>query len=160
MGAVFGLFAGFYYWINLMVGKNYIEDLGKLHFWITFLGVNITFFPMHFLGLAGMPRRIPDYPDSFYDWNFIASFGSILTTIGIFVFFLLIICLFWKKNKKEIRNFLFYYIDSFYFKGQVFLISSYLKNSLNISNNSQITSYFLNFSWLRKYEKNIYKFLK
>ena len=61
MGVVFGLFAGFYYWIELMTGLKYSDILGKLHFWLTFVGVNLTFFPMHFLGIAGMPRRIPDY---------------------------------------------------------------------------------------------------
>lgn len=63
MGAVFALFAGFYYWFLFLTGKAYSEYLGQLHFWTTFIGVNVTFFPMHFLGLAGMPRRVPDYPD-------------------------------------------------------------------------------------------------
>lgn len=65
MGAVFALFAGFYHWFSFLTGKSYSEVLGQLHFWSTFVGVNITFFPMHFLGLSGMPRRIPDYPDVF-----------------------------------------------------------------------------------------------
>ena len=69
LGAMFTIFAGFYYWIGKMSGRQYPEKLGKLHFWITFIGVNLTFFPMHFLGLAGMPRRIPDYPDAFAGWN-------------------------------------------------------------------------------------------
>lgn len=59
MGAVFAIFAGWYYWIGKIVGNNYPEILGKIHFWSTFIGVNLCFFPMHFLGLAGMPRRIP-----------------------------------------------------------------------------------------------------
>lgn len=66
MGAVFALFAGFYYWFLFLTGKSYSEYLGQLHFWTTFVGVNVTFFPMHFLGLAGMPRRIPDYPDVYH----------------------------------------------------------------------------------------------
>ena len=66
MGAVFGLFAGFYFWIGKITGLQYPETLGQIHFWLTFIGVNITFFPMHFLGIAGMPRRIPDYPDVYY----------------------------------------------------------------------------------------------
>jgi len=66
MGAVFGIFAGFYYWFNKMTGKNYIEILGQIHFWLFFIVVNLTFFPMHFLGLAGMPRRIAEYPHTFY----------------------------------------------------------------------------------------------
>jgi heme/copper-type cytochrome/quinol oxidase subunit 1 len=63
MGVVFGLFSAFYYWIDVFTGLKYSEHYGRIHFWLTFLGVNMTFFPMHFLGLAGMPRRIPDYPD-------------------------------------------------------------------------------------------------
>jgi cytochrome c oxidase subunit 1 len=90
MGAVFALFAGFYYWIGKIVGYQYPEFLGKIHFWITFVGVNLTFFPMHFLGLAGMPRRIPDYPDSFAFWNLLASYGSYITLIGLFLFLYII----------------------------------------------------------------------
>jgi len=86
MGAVFGLFAGFYYWVSKMTGVQYPEMLGQVHFWITFVGVNLTFFPMHFLGLAGMPRRVPDYPDAFAGWNAVASWGSYVTTIGIALF--------------------------------------------------------------------------
>jgi cytochrome c oxidase subunit 1 len=67
MGAVFAIFAGFYYWLEKMFNVKYNEVLGQIHFWSFFLGVNITFFPMHFLGLSGMPRRIPDYPASFYE---------------------------------------------------------------------------------------------
>ncbi|KAI9710021.1 MAG: cytochrome c oxidase subunit 1 [Candelaria pacifica] len=87
MGAVFALFAGFYYWIGKISGLQYPETLGQIHFWIFFLGVNITFFPMHFLGLAGMPRRIPDYPDAFAGWNAVASYGSYLSVLGAVFFF-------------------------------------------------------------------------
>lgn len=87
MGAVFALFAGFYYWIGKISGLQYPETLGQIHFWIFFLGVNITFFPMHFLGLAGMPRRIPDYPDAFAGWNAVASYGSYLSVLGAIFFF-------------------------------------------------------------------------
>jgi cytochrome c oxidase subunit 1 len=87
MGAVFAIFAGFYFWISKFIGLQYLEVLGQIHFWIFFIGVNITFFPMHFLGLAGMPRRIPDYPDSFAGWNLIASYGSYLSAISAFFFF-------------------------------------------------------------------------
>ena len=65
MGAVFAMFAAFYYWVPKITGKIYSETLGKIQFWTLFIGVNLTFFPMHFLGLSGMPRRIPDYPDAF-----------------------------------------------------------------------------------------------
>merc|ERR1712147_435273 len=87
MGAVFGIFAGFYFWFPKMFGVNFNELLGKIHFWIMFIGVNVTFFPMHFLGLAGMPRRIPDYPDSFAYWNKISSFGSAMSGVGLIFFF-------------------------------------------------------------------------
>jgi len=90
MGAVFAVFAGFYYWLPKFLGFHGPFILMKLHFWLFFVGVNITFFPMHFLGLAGMPRRIPDYPDAFYEWNYIASLGSILSTISAVLFFSII----------------------------------------------------------------------
>ena len=86
MGAVFALFAGFYYWAPKIVGKTYNELLGKIHFWTLFVGVNLTFFPQHFLGLAGMPRRIPDYPDAFSGWNAISSFGSLVSVVAIVLF--------------------------------------------------------------------------
>ena len=88
MGAVFAIFAGFYFWIAKMTGLQYSEVLGKIHFWIFFIGVNITFFPMHFLGLAGMPRRVPDYPSAYAEWNLIASYGSYLSAISSVFFFL------------------------------------------------------------------------
>ena len=90
MGVVFGLFAGFYFWIEYLMGLKYSTHLGKIHFILTFVGVNITFFPMHFLGLAGMPRRIPDYPDIYWTWNYYSSIGSLITVIGLFFFFLLL----------------------------------------------------------------------
>ena len=86
LGAVFSIFAGFYYWLPKMCGRRYPEALGRLHFWITFIGVNLTFFPMHFLGLAGMPRRIPDYPDAFAGWNMVASIGSYISGVGVLLF--------------------------------------------------------------------------
>jgi cytochrome c oxidase subunit 1 len=86
MGAVFALFAGFYYWEAKIIGKTYNELLGNIHFWTLFVGVNLTFFPQHFLGLAGMPRRIPDYPDAFTGWNTISSFGSLISVVATLLF--------------------------------------------------------------------------
>lgn len=90
MGAVFGIFSGFYFWFGKLTGLQYPEILGQIHFWIFFLGVNLTFFPMHFLGLAGMPRRIPDYPDAFTGWNAIASFGSYVSAFSALLFFYIV----------------------------------------------------------------------
>jgi len=86
MGAVFALFSAFYYWISKMTGKGYSELLGQIHFWSLFIGVNLTFFPQHFLGLSGMPRRIPDYPDAFAGWNLVSSFGSIISIVSTLLF--------------------------------------------------------------------------
>jgi len=90
MGAVFAIFAGWYYWIGKITGLQYPEVLGQIHFWLFFIGVNLTFFPMHFLGLAGMPRRIPDYPDAFASWNALASFGSYVSLISAVFFFYIV----------------------------------------------------------------------
>lgn len=89
LGAVFALFCGYYYWIGKISGRQYPEWAGKLHFWITFIGVNMIFFPQHFLGLAGMPRRIPDYPNEYAQWNEISSYGAAITGIAT-VFFIIL----------------------------------------------------------------------
>jgi cytochrome c oxidase subunit 1 len=102
MGAVFAVFSGFYFWLEKMIKLKYPEILGKIHFWITFVGVNITFFPMHFLGLAGMPRRIPDYPDAYSNWNSIASYGSYISLIGAFFFMYIIYATFLTQKEKTI----------------------------------------------------------
>jgi heme/copper-type cytochrome/quinol oxidase subunit 1 len=99
MGAIFGLFGGFYFWISKICGYKYNEILGQIHFWAFFFGVNITFFPMHFLGLAGMPRRIPDYTTSFLGWNTIASFGS-MVSLGTTILFIYIIFEALTNNKR------------------------------------------------------------
>lgn len=91
LGAMFAAFAGFYYWIGKMSGRQYPEILGKIHFWLTFVGVNVTFFPQHFLGLAGMPRRVPDYPDAFAGWNMVSSIGSGMSMFAAFFFVFIVI---------------------------------------------------------------------
>ena len=90
MGAVFSMLGGVYYWFDKITGVKYPETLGKIHFWVFFIGVNITFFPMHFLGVAGMPRRIPDYPDAFLMFNRIASYGSYISSFSALFFFYVI----------------------------------------------------------------------
>lgn len=101
MGAVFATFAAYYFYYGILrhnkamfkiqkePSTRYVEEIGARHFWTTFLGVNVTFLPMHMLGLAGMPRRIPDYPLAFIGWNYIATIGSIITFISTLVFFIL-----------------------------------------------------------------------
>ena len=86
MGAVFALFSAWYFWIPKILGLDYNRMLGKVHFWIFFIGVNVTFFPQHFLGLQGMPRRISDYPDAFAGWNLISSFGSVISVVATWQF--------------------------------------------------------------------------
>ncbi|MBP0491573.1 cytochrome c oxidase subunit I [Pararoseomonas indoligenes] len=99
LGAVFGIYAGFYYWIGKMSGYQYPEFWGKVHFWMTFVGVNITFFPMHFLGAQGMPRRYPDYPDAFAGWNLVASIGSYISAASFLVFIYVVFLTFARKEK-------------------------------------------------------------
>ena len=100
MGVVFGIFGGIYFWFEKMFGIKIPSLAGILNFWITFVGVNLTFFPMHFLGLAGMPRRIPDYPDAFLGWNQVASVGSIITVIGLFYFLFIV----WVSSFNQTNN--------------------------------------------------------
>jgi cytochrome c oxidase subunit 1 len=98
LGATFGIFCGWYYWFPKMTGYQYSEFLGKLHFWLTFIGVNLVFFPQHFSGLAGMPRRYVDYPDAFAGWNYISSIGAYISALGLLVFFITIIHAFRRKE--------------------------------------------------------------
>ena len=104
LGAVFAIFAGWYYWFPKMSGYMYNEALGKLHFWLTFIGANVLFFPQHFLGLAGMPRRYVDYPDAFAYWNWWSSVGSYITAAGTLVFVFSMLYAYFVARRKAPAN--------------------------------------------------------
>ena len=104
LGAVFAIFAGFYYWFGKMCGRMYNETLGRVHFWMTFVGVNLTFFPMHFSGLSGMPRRYIDYPDAFHGWNLVSSLGSYISAAGV-VLFIYIVYRTFTSGEKAANNY-------------------------------------------------------
>ncbi len=99
LGAVFTIFAGWYYWFPKITGYMYEDWIGRLHFWVTFVGVNLVFFPQHFLGLAGMPRRYVDYPDAYHGWNMVSSFGSYISGIGVLIFFYGMVRAFIRKER-------------------------------------------------------------
>jgi cytochrome c oxidase subunit 1 len=86
IAAILAMFGGWFYWISKMSGRQYPEKLAQIQFWVFFIGVNVLFFPQHFSGLAGMPRRIPDYPDAYWGWNFVSSIGALITVVGTFMF--------------------------------------------------------------------------
>jgi cytochrome c oxidase subunit I len=90
IGAAFAIFGGFYYWFPKMTGYMYNETIAKAHFWVLFASINLTFFPQHFLGLAGMPRRYIDYPDAFAFWNRISSYGAYFSSVGAILFLYLV----------------------------------------------------------------------
>ena len=102
MGAVFGLFSGWYFWCVKMLGIDQGDFASKIHFWVFFIGVNVTFFPQHFLGLQGMPRRVSDYPDAFYGWNAVSSMGSLLS-LGAIILFMICLGLYLEKGIAIIR---------------------------------------------------------
>ncbi len=104
LGAVFGIFCGFYYWWPKMTGTEFPELWGKIHFWSTFVGVNLTFFPQHFLGLAGMPRRIPDYPDAFTGWNLVSSWGAYISFASTLMFVAMTLYVLFKGKKVTAAN--------------------------------------------------------
>ncbi|MEZ5774522.1 MAG: cytochrome c oxidase subunit I [Hyphomicrobiaceae bacterium] len=99
LGAVFAIFAGFYYWFPKMTGYMFSEFVAKLHFWVMFIGANLAFFPQHFLGLAGMPRRYADYPDAFAGWNYLSSIGAYIAALGVAVFLFGLVQAFVRRQK-------------------------------------------------------------
>jgi cytochrome c oxidase subunit 1 len=104
LGAVFTIFAGWYYWFPKITGYMYNETVGKVHFWVTFIGVNLVFFPQHFLGLAGMPRRYVDYPDAFAGWNYISSVGSYISGFGVLIFLYGVFDAFFLRKERAANN--------------------------------------------------------
>ena len=137
MGAVFAIFAGFYYWFGKITGFLYSETLGKIHFWLTFVGVNITFFPMHVLGLSGMPRRIPDYPDMYSKLNLLCSIGSLISFVGVLLWFFIIFLAYYKKEKCPKNPWQFY---SSYpsLLNRLFRVSAYLSNKKAIKSDFKV----------------------
>lgn len=122
MGAIFSLFAGFYYWYPILTHKSYNTIWSTIHFYLLFIGVNVTFGPMHILGMSGHPRRILDYPDSFLFYNQLASFGSLLSFISIFGFLLAMF------NNKYV---LFNYISSYSLDNTLQINRYYHHHSMN-----------------------------
>jgi len=164
LGVVFGIFAAFYYLAPKIFGILYDETLGQIHFWITFIGVNITFFPMHFLGLAGMPRRIPDYPDIYLHWNLLSTYGSYISSIGLILFLYIIYDCIYRKvgvcnllnNYQLPRNFWFSYSKSIDLLFSTLSISStaflqLLTLSKKLNNKKKIPYYFKVFNYIQYY---------
>jgi heme/copper-type cytochrome/quinol oxidase subunit 1 len=130
MGAMFGIFAGFYYWFGKITGFLYDESLAKCHFYLTFFGANITFFPMHLLGVAGMPRRIPDYPVMYQFWNTVSSIGSLVSLIGIFYWLYIIYDALIISKTKCSRNPWIFLPSEYYVHRRMGTVSKYV-NSVN-----------------------------
>jgi len=99
VAAVFAIFAGWYYWFPKISGYMYSDAIARLHFWVMFIGVNVLFFPQHFLGLSGMPRRYIDYPDAFANWNFVSSIGAFISGFSVLIFIYCMILAFSRKEK-------------------------------------------------------------
>lgn len=148
MGAVFSMFAGFYYWFKDITGFSYIEELGQIHFWATLFGVNLTFFPMHFLGLAGMPRRIPDYPDAFGPFNYMASLGSMVSFVAsLFFFYVVYVSITRGKSNEKVVQFL----TSSYFEN---MVSRFNASNGFLSNLKHVLAYHMPWRSLRFPRKN------
>nr|YP_010273951.1 cytochrome c oxidase subunit I [Bulinus nasutus]QYJ56654.1 cytochrome c oxidase subunit I [Bulinus nasutus] len=124
MGAVFALFAGFIYWFPVISGYSLHEGLAKAHFFIMFFAVNLTFFPQHFLGLSGMPRRYVDYPDTYFKWNQISSFGSLFSIFAVIMFIFIV----WESFMSE-RTVVFPEVSSLTREWDLFLPPDFHSNS-------------------------------
>ncbi len=147
MGAVFGIFSGFYYWVEKVMCLKYNVLLGKIHFWTFFISVNITFFPMHFLGLAGMPRRIPDYPDAFTGWNQVCSAGSFLSVFSTCLFFYLIFEIFFAEYLLFKKNpWKFYFVNSNYSLPKV------LATALSFTKTNSVTQFDVPEPWQMNFQ--------
>lgn len=137
MGAVFGIFAGFYYWVGKILGYRYDETLGVVHFSLMFIGANLTFFPMHFLGLRGMPRRIPDYPDMYTSVNQIASIGAIFVFTSLFVWIYLLNKMFRASSSPSPSNPWAFHRQLYRLERRIHFLN-YSTQSIKISSLSQI----------------------
>ena len=104
IAAIFAMFGAWFYWIGKMAGREYPEGLAKVQFWVFFIGVNVLFFPQHFLGVAGMPRRIPDYPDVFTGWNVVSSIGAAITMIGTLMFYYIVLYTVFAGRRTSVAN--------------------------------------------------------
>lgn len=150
MGAVFGIFSGFYYWLEKILALKYNETLAKIHFWSFLIGVNITFFPMHFLGLSGMPRRISDYPDVFYNWNQIASVGSMISTVSSILFFYILFDIFtiqYISYKKSIWK-------NYAYKAKIYVLCINKKTKFTTSKSSLWMFFIYKFDFLNNWNVN------
>jgi len=105
MGAVFGIFCGFYYWFGKMFGIHYNKWLAGAHFWVFFIGVNVIFFPQHFLGMQGMPRRYVDYPEEFAKFNEMSTMGAYITLASVFIFFAMLLEAFIVRRRVNENNY-------------------------------------------------------
>ena len=141
MGAVFGLFTGFFHWLPKITGYyNNIDLIGQISFWVIFSGVNITFMPQHFLGLAGMPRRIPDFPDGYITWNSLSSFGSTITTVGLI--WLCIYLFMFFKEKYYFYNLQILYLYFFKKIYEKYFILRYFNNISNAKDKYNFFDFF------------------
>lgn len=160
MGAVFTVFAGFYYWFPIITNRQYPAYLGRIHFWMFFTGVNLTFFPMHFVGLAGMPRRIVDYPDSFFMWNMIMTTGAFVSLLSLILFLYIVKISLSSSNfykNENSQDIIFYNHYKPTKKDYIRMVEEEFKGDLSNSNvkNFKDISTFKNFTTLKKGNNNV-----